>query len=460
MLKKIFFPIEILSRELDSKLLLITHLLSNSNSNWEVFIGSGKKLGKYYSTHSKIPFIYFEKGIEYNTTKLKNIIYNNGRTVILDEEGGVYTKSHKNFPRGGFNNPSIDFIEKIFFWGEDSINIWKKNHKNLKSSQICLTGNPRFDLSKKKFNKYFLNTDDETYKDKFILVSSAFGSSNGMVKSGKKMNNYWKSISFGKEYMLHDEISNYQSKLFPLYIEGITSLIKENPNEMFLIRPHPAEKLDTYSKIFEKYKNVIITNKGPVQNYLPYSKIMIHNGCTTAIEAFAQELNPICYSPYVDDEHSQFLTFVASDVVNNISDLHEIFKKKLELIDNPYRYEKSKKISEFIFNIAKVHSYELISRELDELNFYESDIKLNLREKIKNHLPKNLLYFLKSLRYHILTNKKIKNIKKDLDNKNKSKFPDISKEEIVNKINILKNIINSEKNFQIIELEKNIFHIK
>ena len=460
MLKKIFFPIEILSRELDSKLLLITHLLSNSNSNWEVFIGSGKKLGKYYSTHSKIPFIYFEKGIEYNTTKLKNIIYNNGRTVILDEEGGVYTKSHKNFPRGGFNNPSIDFIEKIFFWGEDSINIWKKNHKNLKSRQICLTGNPRFDLSKKKFNKYFLNTDDETYKDKFILVSSAFGSSNGMVKSGKKMNNYWKSISFGKEYMLHDEISNYQSKLFPLYIEGITSLIKENPNEMFLIRPHPAEKLDTYSKIFEKYKNVIITNKGPVQNYLPYSKIMIHNGCTTAIEAFAQELNPICYSPYVDDEHSQFLTFVASDVVNNISDLHEIFKKKLELIDNPYRYEKSKKISEFIFNIAKVHSYELISRELDELNFYESDIKLNLREKIKNHLPKNLLYFLKSLRYHILTNKKIKNIKKDLDNKNKSKFPDISKEEIVNKINILKNIINSEKNFQIIELEKNIFHIK
>ena len=68
-------------------------MLSISKNNWEVYIGNGKKLGKYYSSYSKQPFIYFEKGIEYNTAKLKNIIYNNGRTLTLDEEGGIYKKS-------------------------------------------------------------------------------------------------------------------------------------------------------------------------------------------------------------------------------------------------------------------------------------------------------------------------------------------------------------------------------
>ena len=119
---------------------------------------NGKKLGKYYSSYSKQPFIYFEKGIEYNTAKLKNIIYNNGRTLTLDEEGGIYTKSHNSHPRGGgFNNPSLNYIEKMFFWGENSINEWTKNHKNLQLKQICLSGNPRFDLSKKKFHEYYIN---------------------------------------------------------------------------------------------------------------------------------------------------------------------------------------------------------------------------------------------------------------------------------------------------------------
>ena len=38
MKKKIFFPIEIVSREFDSKLLILVYLLSISKNNWEVYI--------------------------------------------------------------------------------------------------------------------------------------------------------------------------------------------------------------------------------------------------------------------------------------------------------------------------------------------------------------------------------------------------------------------------------------
>ena len=87
-------------------------MLSISKNNWEVYIGNGKKLGKYYSSYSKQPFIYFEKGIEYNTAKLKNIIYNNGRTLTLDEEEESIQKVITH-PRGGFN-PSQIILKKCF----------------------------------------------------------------------------------------------------------------------------------------------------------------------------------------------------------------------------------------------------------------------------------------------------------------------------------------------------------
>jgi len=461
MKKKIFFPIEIVSRELDSKLLILVYLLSISKNNWEVYIGNSKKLGKYYSSYSKQPFIYFEKGIEYNTAKLKNIIYNNGRTLTLDEEGGIYTKSHNSHPRGGFNNPSLNYIEKMFFWGENSIKEWNKNHKNLQPKQICLSGNPRFDLSKKKFHEYYVNLSKKIAFESYVLISTAFGSSNPLVDiQNSEREDYWKKISTGKEYSLIKVISEYQSKLFPLYIEGIKLLIEKYPNEFFILRPHPGEDLNTYYEIFNSYKNVLITNEGAVQNYLPKTKIMIHNGCTTAIEALAQELNPICYFPLEDLKHSQYLTLEASDIVTNVKDLLINFDNKLQKKNNCNIDDRLKIIKNYIYNIKDIDSFELIANEIENIKFEHKEIKISIKEKIKNHLPINILKILKNIKFFLFTSKSNKKIKIYMDLKNQSKFPDIKKNEIIKRINLIKKILKLDININVKELEKNIFCIK
>ena len=51
---------------------------------------------------------------------------------------------------------------------------------------------------------------------------------------------------------------NYQSTLQKEYITGIQKLIEKFPNERFVLRPHPSEKIETYQKIFSNYKNVEI----------------------------------------------------------------------------------------------------------------------------------------------------------------------------------------------------------
>ena len=182
----------------------------------------------------------------------------------------------------------------------------------------------------------------------------------------------------------------------------------------------------------------MITNKGAVQNYLPKTKIMIHNGCTTAIEALTQELNPICYFPLKDLKHSQFLTLEASDIVTNKKDLLINFDNKLKKKNNFNIDDRFKIIKKFIYNIKDVNSFEIIANEIENIKFEHKEIQISIKEKIKNHLPANLLKTLKNIKYLLFTSKSNKKIKIYMDLKNQSKFPDIKKDEIIKRINLIK----------------------
>ena len=113
MKKKLIIPLVIKSRELDSRILIAAKLLCSPDNEWEVLIGYSKKLGKYYNQKSTEPFILFEKGISYYIERYIKIINNYGRVVLLDEEGGIFCKIHDLYPRGGYKNNSIKYIEKI-----------------------------------------------------------------------------------------------------------------------------------------------------------------------------------------------------------------------------------------------------------------------------------------------------------------------------------------------------------
>ena len=47
-----------------------------------------------------------------------------------------------------------------------------------------------------------------------------------------------------------------------------------------------------------------------------------------------------------------------------------------------------------------------------------------------------------------------------MDLKNQSKFPDIKKDEIIKRINLIKKILKLDTNISVKEMEKNIFCIK
>ena len=250
MKKIIYLHVEIIIRVLESKLLLAINLLINSKNEWEVIIGNFKKMGSYINKKNKIPFIWLDKGVEANQDKLKKIIYNNGLPILLDEEGGVYTKKHEKFPRGLKVNYALPFYEKIFFWGEETYNKWINIHKNLTPEKLVISGNPRFDLSKKKFKEYFQNLNKDVTNYRYILISTAFGNGNPIIPFDDNYLNYWNKVNSGMLIQLTLK-SLIIKKTFNPFVKGIKKLASDFPNEKFVLRPHPFENINSYKNILK-----------------------------------------------------------------------------------------------------------------------------------------------------------------------------------------------------------------
>ena len=143
-------PIETKVRDLDGRLYLALKTFTNSKIGWRVIIGHYKKQPGLYGKPK--PFIYLLTSLEHEYAYYWKLLRNKGRAVLLDEEGGVFSTYNSQFPRDGFENYCVKFLDTVFFWGEREKDNWVKRHMQLRKSSIVVSGNPRFDVCKPKFS--------------------------------------------------------------------------------------------------------------------------------------------------------------------------------------------------------------------------------------------------------------------------------------------------------------------
>ncbi len=73
------------------------------------------------------------------------------------------------------------------------------------------------------------------------------------------------------------------------------------PDLTIVVRPHPTENHEAYKKIAARCKHVQVTNDGNVVPWLLAAKVLVHNGCTTGVEAYVMRVPVITYRPSVND---------------------------------------------------------------------------------------------------------------------------------------------------------------
>ena len=340
-------PIEIKVREQDAKLLLAYYA---ALSGFTVVIGEQLRVEKASMTLPQ--GIYFSKGYPNHYKKrLVAQIKNTGHHFVeLDEEGLIiHDKARYLSDR---MNPSLNSrIDHVYCWGDDQYDLIKNSSTPL-TKKIFKTGNPRFDLLSKKYRGLYLEQAPTNKSfSQTILINTRFALYNSIQKSKTALN----------------EHEQYMKRLFNHFIKLVNALSKSYPSLQFIVRPHPAENQLTYKRAFTDLKNVRVTTKGNVITSILSSDMIIHNGCTTGIEAFLLDKPVINYQPVT---HSKFDVNLPNDVSVKATSIEEV----KQMIDESYTEtspsnhltEKHNKLKQY-YHFGEAYAFEQIIHKLQQL---------------------------------------------------------------------------------------------
>ena len=461
-MKNFIIPLETKVRDYESRLLISLYLLSLSDETI-IFLGERRSI---LSTISKLEnFVYLSLGVDKQLLFYKNLIKKNGIFTSLDEESAIFTKYSKRiYSRHLMPKNIIKYVTKIFVWGKmDYEKVLIQNNQLVNKNKLAICGNPRFDLSKPIFRNFYLKKNN--LKDKYILINCAFGASNNYVDNeidnkvwSLKVPNY---PSFEKNKKSAVE---YEKQLFPLFIEGVIKLATIYSNEFFLIRPHPVENENIYRNIFRNCNNVIISKNLSPQCAFANAKFLIHNGCTTAIEANFAEIKSICYLPHYDEDHIQELTDEVSEKIYDQPTLINKVKSFLEINSEVKSNNDitNQLIKPFIDN-TNYFSYEYIAKEIYKIN-QKSEIKIQKAIHKKNKFIESLQIFYIKVRNKIIDAYLLFSIKdkfqylNQIKNREKNKL-ELELIEIKTDLNDLLKLLDFNFKIKVVETKKNCFKL-
>jgi hypothetical protein len=98
-----------------------------------------------------------------------------------------------------------------------------------------------------------------------------------------------------------ERANRHISAIFDDFKKLIVLLNRTYKDCTIIVRPHPSETPQPYYELSAQCKRVHVTNEGNVIPWLMAAQVLVHNGCTTGIEAYAVGTPAISYRATVDE---------------------------------------------------------------------------------------------------------------------------------------------------------------
>jgi len=302
----LIIPIENQVRELDPKLLLAYVAAKRGFSS---ILGFRREI--HFHISSFPPGIYLSKSMTAASDLMFQIMRKLGHEIVAwDEEALVHLPPATYFSRR-LSPLAMAFVSHMLAWGQDNAELWKQYPRLPDGSEIHVTGNPRNDLLRPEMRHYYEETVvelRERYGD-FILINTNFNHVNAFYpglnlfvpndKPGGEPRPGRAARGMTREYA--EGLRDHKQAIFEKFQQLIPAVEKAFPNYNTVVRPHPTENQDIYRQIAAKCERVEVTNEGNVVPWLMAAKALIHNGCTTGVEAYVMGVPAISYRATVND---------------------------------------------------------------------------------------------------------------------------------------------------------------
>lgn len=302
----LIIPVEGQVRELDAKLLLACVAANHGLSS---VIGPRKDIHFRISSFQRS--IYLSKSMTSGSDKVFRILRNLGHEIVVwDEDALVHLPVETYFSRR-VSPIAIQYVSHLLAWGQENADLWRRYPSFPENIPIHITGNSRGDLLRPEMRPYFKAEVEKIQRayGNFILINTNFNHINAFYPirnlfQPAKHSGEIAELGRAAKGMTREFAKGFQQHkiaLFESFKNLIPRLDQAFPGYTIVVRPHPVEKHDVYQMIAEHCKRVRVTNEGTIVPWLMSTKVLIHNGCTTGVEAYAMGVPAISYRPSVND---------------------------------------------------------------------------------------------------------------------------------------------------------------
>jgi surface carbohydrate biosynthesis protein len=333
----LLLPVENLVRELDSKLLLACVAAERGFAS---IIGSRTRLD--FRVAQFPPSIYLSKSMTPKSAKMFRILQLLGHKVAVgDEESLVYfTPDH--YYRRRMSPRTLQYVSELLAWGRDNVELWRKS-PHYTGVPIHEVGNPRMDLLRPELRSFAEDDVCSIRKQfgKFVLINTNFSMVNGFFDT---FNVFKKPASPGTRAELGAAgigttpefaagYAAHKQGLFEAFKGLLPALSQRFPEQMFVLRPHPGENREPWYSAARSLPNVRVVHEGNIVPWLLACEVLVHNGCTTAVEAAVMDTPSITFRPRksqpFDCDLPNGLSHEATSVDELCETLHSLLRGEL-----------------------------------------------------------------------------------------------------------------------------------
>jgi surface carbohydrate biosynthesis protein len=274
--------------------------------------------------------------------KMFRIMERLGHEILTwDEEALVHLPAATYYSRR-LSPTAIRYNSHLFAWGEDNADLWRQYPDLPPDMPIHVTGNPRSDMLRPDLRSYYEHEAEklkETYGN-FILVNTNFNHVNAYFPAQnlfRPVNNSGETPQFGKaavgmsrEYA--ERLRDHKLKLFDAFKNMIPNLDQALHGHKIIIRPHPTENQQVYNDIAKECQNVYVTNEGNVVPWLMAAGAVVHNGCTTGVEAYMMGIPAVSYRAKVDEKIDMGFYRLPNLISHQVFDFDELQETLIKIL--------------------------------------------------------------------------------------------------------------------------------
>lgn len=305
----LILPVENQVRELDAKLLLAC---AAAERGIPVVLGSRTYVN--LAMHHLPRGLFMAKGMTAVSWRMLKMIHGLGHAIVAWDEESLVRYTSPEYYGWRYSENTFGVIDHLFAWGADDAEFFA-SYPGYRGAPVHVTGNPRIDLLRPEVRGYFapeVAALKQRYGD-FILINTNFSFVNNYLPSmnliGRDVLGQAKIGRTGRGMSLEfaTGMAAHQQAIFDHFRALLPKLAGWFPGHRIVLRPHPSENHEAWRAVLADCPQVEVTHQGNVVPWLMAARVLLHNGCTTAVEASVLETPAVSYMPVTSEAYDYHL---------------------------------------------------------------------------------------------------------------------------------------------------------